>query len=262
MDGCWCLTRAARNSIRFVIITAVFALHGCSLILPQPEPASPPPAVSPAAQQERNPLGLELDHESTDGERLFVRGRVKAETQVELPKVVLHLTTLKDAEKIGESYFPLSAAEQAASLNNVLPAGAEIPFSMSVASEGMTDYQLELLWGDEAVAFLSSLAGEAEPASASVILEDVALTGPDCEGGKCPDNCYLTASIRNQAERHVESLLIGLSFSGGEEEQIEITSLGLAPASTRPMRLEIDLPYITAKDLDPKIRIIKPGFGK
>lgn len=259
MGGCWFLIRVARNCTTAVITAAIFALEGCSLIIPQSQPAASP-SVPVAAQAEQNPLSLQLDQESTDGERLFIRGRVKAEIQVDLSKVVLHLTALKDTVKIGESYFPLSAAEQAASMNNVLAAGTEMPFSMSVASQGMTDYQLELLWGDEAVAFLSSLAAEAKPASTSVTLEDIALVPPDCKGGHCPDKSYLTAAIRNQSERHVDSLLIGLSFSGGDEDQLEITSLGLAPASTRPLRLEIDVPYSKAKDLDPKIRVIKPGF--
>ena len=243
-----------------VLVLAVLIMPGCSLLGNNLFSPSPKASTGSEQAEEQNPLKLELDQETTDGERLFVKGRVKAETSVLMSKIVIHLSSLKNGELIGEAYYSMSSAQQDSGIQGMIPAGGEVPFSMSVSAEGMTDYQLELLWGEEAVSFLSALASGVQPPAPEVVLEEVTLMPPDCSGRGCAGRSFMSAVIRNQTDKALDSIVIGLGFSGAEEDQMEITSIGLEPHGTRPLRLEIDLPYDKAVSLDPRMRVINPVF--
>lgn len=204
----------------------------------------------------QNPLRLDIDYESTDGTRLTVRGRVRAETAVQLDKIVLHLTSLKDGEKTGEAYYPLVAAKEDVGMQGVLPKGGEVPFSMSVSAEGMSDYQLELLWGEDAVAYLSSLAAETKRSAPGIAVEEIRMSPAECDDPGCKEKSYVTAILRNGSDQMLKELRLGLSLGGGEENEIAVTDVNLGPGSVQPLRLELEVPYAIGANMSPALRVI------
>ena len=104
------------------------------------------------------PFSLEVADEVNDGERLHILGAVSAAADWNLKDVIVKLTSLAGGNTIGVSYLPLTQAKK--KLQTMIKAGEKYSFTISVPSKEITDYQLELLWGEEAKRYLSSVSDE------------------------------------------------------------------------------------------------------
>lgn len=218
-------------------------LQGCFLF------TASEPATSVLVQREesgeRNPLSVEIEQEGNDGKRLYVKGRVRAESSVPLGGVVVHLTSLHNADIIGEAYYPLAAATNGAKAP-LLPAGGDVPFSISVDSDGMTDYQVELLWGEEGASFIKAAApADSLRTEGGIRVENVSASNYEgnCEQAGCAGTAFVTASIVNNSPEPVDKVLLGLAIADGAEmESFEITGLKLSPSASRPVSIQVDIP--------------------
>ncbi|NMC62965.1 MAG: hypothetical protein GYA55_07325 [SAR324 cluster bacterium] len=209
-------------------------------------------------EEHENPVQILIDNEKNDGERLYIKGRVKAKTAVQLRQVVVRLVSLKNGEQIGAAYYPLAEKEKERGGDGMLAANDEVSFSISVPAKEITDYQLELLWGEEALNYLVSVEPAVTPVNEEYLrIEEVQLFPPDCGESTCEGKSYLLAKLKNTSNKVIKALILALELKGAEENVLPLNDLALQPGAYRPLRLEIDLSYEQALKLKPELRVLK-----
>lgn len=129
--------------------------------LPPPTPLERVPKLSedltgqedPLTPAEKMPFALEVLDEKNDGESLEVYGNVVSNTHWNPDNVWLRLSSLKKGTLVGVTNSPLSKLRPLGAQSGegeLTEPEEKLSFAMSVPAKEMTDYQLQLLWGDEA----------------------------------------------------------------------------------------------------------------
>lgn len=237
-----------------------------------------------AAQE--GPLALEITQVLNDGRLLHVFGLVSVRTDWDLSRVALRLMGLRGGQIHYENTRRLSdslVSEAAVSMvldpdlaaykpaPGRLAAGSREAFYLAIPAEGIGNYQLELLWGEEALSFLPLSAGRAEQL---VELRNVQLEGAeqDCRAG-CDANLRISLDLFNASSRALERVVLGVGYvrsnQGADldlsqtvpenEEHVEIEALQLLPGHSRQVRLVFEKPAgrLAAEHLKPAVRILE-----
>jgi hypothetical protein len=215
------------------------------------------------------PFGLTVVDEVNDGERLHILASIESRAAWDPRRLMVRLTGLQGDAVLGVSDYPVAAAAGTA-LPETLPAGESFDISLSIPALGITDYQLELLWGEEA-----------GPASTLVVasslrLEDVTVSrgtaahgGEACRGGDCPVVFEVTGTLTNQGPGTIFRASLGIGFlphggRGGpmigipaDEEVVDLGGLAIVPGASRPVRLTVEQPSLASGDaLTPVVRVV------
>lgn len=262
------------------IILFALTLVGCHAA---PESIPAKTAVEPenleASDSHSAPVDLVIDDDANDGERLHVKGSVKAATEWPKENVIVHLVAVKGDEKIGESYYPLLQPGEDPNLE----AGETEPFSISVSASDATDYRIELLWGEDAVAFRNTntpkdspateLAAVSESSSApstnEIVLRSIRseFKGEPCvKKEECPGAFVVRGVLHNDGLNKADlvTLAIGLLDKASREplseEQVRVEALNLPGGGVREIKFDIAVPGgLSPFALEPFVRIVDFG---
>jgi len=271
-----------------IAVFAIATLSGCStsgrVVAVRDQPTTEP--TSEAHFESSEPFAIEVLNEVNDGQRLAVMTQVTAHSKWDSREVAVRLTTLRNGvpeeEKIVQlsSVMPGGGIETGESL--MLNPGQRVPFLLTVsnaadvASGGRaSDYQLELLWGNDARAILptnnlplpstqiaakvQSPPGEVGAGSISpvqILTPQLVLKGSHCDGTtstQCQATFVLQAALLNtSADRLVQNIDLDLGIEQLSEkldmqvpllqttERVNLTNVGLKPGQRRSISLTIE----------------------
>ena len=229
------------NSVATLCIA--FCIGGCAHTVP------PVPTLASVSSTDTSKT-LEVLNEVNDGKRLYVTAKVMKQSQ-DGELSVVRLRALKNGERIGEAFARVGVEEN-----------GEV--KISTASQDLTDYQLDLLWGKEAIEYVKHL-----PLDATVMIKDVHLL-PPVQGKKTS----IAGVIQNNGVETLSSLTVLLQMAWvpeGEvldtatlkaEDDIEVPlpSPSIEPGQSRPFafELETELPQQKGGEFQPVIKV-KPA---
>lgn len=243
---------------KITLILILFFVAGCSV-------SSPKPAVVTAAD-EQSPLILAIEEEYRSEDQLTIQGTLTSKDYWSDESVaVVRLISLNGGEIIGEALYPLQSTE--------ISKGDSHSFTISVSAGDITDYQLSLLWGDDAKILLSKVTPadnikiEDAPAKESLILKDVDsdITPAQCKLGEssCEGGISITATLDNQSNEDASKIIVGVRLvteSGDElaqEEIHELDGVKIPAKSSRPLEIGIAIPAgISSVDVKAILRLV------
>lgn len=239
-------------------------LNGCS------SSAAPRPMASSANSvgeevPHKPPFEMEITEDVNDGQHVYVRGLVHVRAVWPLEEVAFRLSSFADGEPQSSKLLPLNSV---LSQSGALVAGESRNFEVHMPVGAAREYQLELVWGDEARA-----AVQAEAVKALQIRDFRSEYVPDrCQDGDCPQKLVLYGKLFNSGTLRVNSATVGVSLhwvpEGAEldlasripenEERVEIANLNLEAGSERDFSFEIDraLPRQAGGAFTPFVRIV------
>ncbi len=142
-----------------------------------------------------------------------------------------------------------------------------------------SDYQLELLWGDEAQQYAAEAVAERQRTEgppdnkASVQLRGVTVVraGRSCGGPGCGVSFTLSGELFNSGNSNLSEITLGVSFQPRgagrldlgsnlpeNEDQVEVSGLQLAPGAARPFEFEVAPPPFEkyASSFEPVLRVV------
>lgn len=285
-----------------VLASVLLFAGGCSLLGMTPEKEGEPALESTEGLpgSENLPFSLEVSQEINDGKELHILGSVKANTEWNPDEVVVRLTSLKDGIQVGVVHHTLKKLIESRvgitrDAAEVIKPGAETTFSLSVPSVGISDYQIVLLWGEEAEPYLDprvvakrkeSKSKKEEPSKEESEKEAPAATEnrkglklrvhsievetlrASCPYPPCDVRFRLKALLQNEGTTVIESAKLGVGFIPvelvgsqtvpEEEEEVEVPKLGLQPGLSRPFRILLtqEMSEEVAETVRPVLRII------
>lgn len=214
------------------------------------------PALVSSDSDISQPFLVSIIEEANDGKKLTVAAEVRSHWKSDSSKALLQLKGLKNGEVVGESFFPLASAPECE--DGTLSPDEKVQTVISVDSPGITDYQLNLLWGDEAQAYLRSL-----PVGSTVLFKDLNLT--------LKPKAAVVGEIENRGSDKLDRVAIAVSFvwvpnnspvEDGQSQQetiLEIGDLNLSPGKSRPFSIEIDQEIPASPDgyFKPLVRVVE-----
>jgi hypothetical protein len=251
------------------------ALPGCwrDRFVPA-DAASNSAGASAEAGEPQAPFTLDVIDEINDGNQLHVLAKVTALADWPMSGVLLRLTGMKAGETRDVSTYPLKNALAAPGIDASprLRAGQSLNLSMAAPAAGITDYQLELLWGKDAE--LSTQSAQIQRRGALLKVRHIEIeTKPDvCEQPPCPVSYTVTGELFNAGTSPITQATLGIGFvflKAGEkldlqrvlperEEVVEVPKLKLKAGEQRPLRIVFERPVPQAQNgyYQPVLRII------
>jgi hypothetical protein len=219
------------------------------------------------------PYRLDVLEESNDGEKLSVKGQIVAKTERSVQDVLVRLTAV-DAK--GEQRVSFHKLSDLASRNGEIKTGVPTQFALSLPSQGISNYQLEVLWGKDAAPYLGEAkASLKQPAAPTEYLALRNLEVHRVPDGSCssPEECLVTFSIKgeffNAGKSSVREVILVAGFTPAlkidqpnqpleNERRIEVRQLNLSPQATKPFRLTLEklLPASDTVAYQPVVRIV------
>jgi hypothetical protein len=260
------------ESCRYLVIALVL-MTGCSLLSGK-DPSSVRPIDSArGGDPSVTPFQLDVLSEANDGDRLVIAGRLVPKTDWAAKDVVVRLTALEDS---GEQRVSFHQFSDLMPKGDDLRARVAVPFSLSLPSEGVSNFQLEVLWGKDAQPYIdppkASLKAPEEPKEYLALRDLEVHRVPD---GSCasPEECLVKFSIKgeffNAGSASIKEVVLVAGFSPADkldlpnqilenERRIEVRNLRLAGGATKPFRLTLEK-YVPATDqvaYQPVVRIV------
>lgn len=222
------------------------------------------------------PFKLEVLDERNDGETMVIKGQVVPKTSWSSEQVLVRLAAVDEAGEQLTSYHKLNDLNVE---KKELRADEPIAFSLSLPSRGLSNYQLEVLWGNDAAPYAS--APKASLKQPQTPREFLALQGLEVHrvpDGSCssPEECLVRFAIKgeffNSGGATIGNVVLLAGFSPADkldlpdqilenERRIEVRNLNLAAGAKKPFRLTLEK-FVPASDTvayQPVVRIVSFG---
>jgi hypothetical protein len=223
------------------------------------------------------PFRLDVLQETNDGKNLTIQGQLVSKSTRPSKDVLVRLTAM-DAR--GEEKTALHKVA------DLIPNGGELnpsmptQFSLSLPSHGISNYQLEVLWGKDAAPYLTGdeRASLKQEKASSEFLALRNLEVHRVPDGSCssPEECLVTFSIKgeffNAGRATIRDVVVVAGFAPASkmglpnhplenEKKIEVQNIDLAPQATKPFRLTLEklLPASDTVAYQPVVRIVSFG---
>ena len=211
-----------------------------------------------------SPFRFDVVDELNDGERLHLLATVRSLAEWNPDSVVVRLTGFKNGEAAGTTDYGLRQLVG----NGPIEKNTPLTVSLSIPAAGITDYEVQLLWGEEAQ------SGAPDKAMSKIVLvsKTVEQETVPCENRPCPIQFAVSAELQNGGAIAVDAVRLAVGFLvnsgslpagryGGvppNEEVIELSNLHLAPGETRSVRIVIDqpVPAARAEQVLPAVRVV------
>jgi len=223
------------------------------------------------------PFRLDVLQETNDGKNLSIQGQVVSKSQRSSKDVLVRLTAV-DAQ--GEEKTAIHKLADLIPNAGDLTPSMPTQFSLSLPSQGISNYQLEVLWGKDAEPYLgdsrASFKQQQKASSEFLALRNLEVHRvPD---GSCssPEECLVTFSIKgeffNSGKATIRDVIVVAGFTPASklgspnhplenEKRIQVQNLDLAPQATKPFRLTLEklLPASDTVAYQPIVRIVSFG---
>jgi hypothetical protein len=229
-------------------------------------------------QDPNSPFALSIIEERYDGENLALQVRLRPVTYWEPRAVVVEMQGLRDGELVSSHRFRLVDLLGPGQLGTVadqqlLIPGAPIEFPILFPLQGATDYQLTLLWGEDATYGAHGTTAPLTPLA--IVGLRVELLPRECLVPPCPVQYVVEGRLHNESNRAVMSIELAVRFvrrspegaldlpsgftqTAAAEERVVIDEAALAPGAERPFRLVLDqeMSIEEATTVIPSIRVV------
>ena len=232
----------------FFFFFLVWAASGCAPLLLGRTPAEEntvPLALS--EQKNHEPYRLQIDDEVFDGARLYVKVRVIvkdadalstiSEKSPDIQTVVIRVRSVANGVTVGESFLVVPSER------------LQLQLQLSVEASGFTDYQADLLWGQDAKTFLRAV-----PPSQFITVKDVSLvtTTTRSEDGK--KKSTVTGTLVNEGVIPLSDIPLSLELQWVNKgafldlslkntdamTDVNVTDAAIAPGESRVFSIAID----------------------
>lgn len=258
------------------VALVVAALSGCGMLGSGTDSHGRPIDAARGGDPSVTPFKLEVLDERNDGETMIIKGQVVPKTSWSSEQVMVRLAAVDQAGEQVTSYHKLNDLSVG---RKDLQAGKPVAFSLSLPSRGLSNYQLEVLWGHDAASYGStdkaSLKRPQQPR------EFLALQGLEVHrvpDGSCasPEECLVRFSIKgeffNSGGATIDNVVLSAGFSPADkldlpdqilenERRIEVRNLSLVAGAKKPFRLTLEK-FVPASDTvayQPVVRIVSFG---
>ncbi len=225
---------------------------------------------------ENLPFQLRVLQELNDGQRLHVRGTLISKETRPASEIALRLMTLRGSSLADEQTFALTDVASALERSSLLAAREAYEFVVSASSDGVNEYQLELLWGEDVIPLAlkkSGIGGESVPADVPEGLRlgrmSIERLELPCEEKPCQLRYEIEAILENRGASFVDGAMFEVGFldrSADSEtatlesrEEIRMTGLNLAPGTKRTIRVVFDEEFelSAAERYRPALRLLR-----
>jgi hypothetical protein len=264
--------RSALSRLACFMALCLGTVSGCSMRAPISDSPSTGEILESTAgsEPERSPFTLEILDEVNDGERVSIRGRIVPKADWSRDDVVLRLSAL---DELGDSKIVLRKLSDIAPKGEGLSANKPTEFVLSIPSVGISNYQIELLWGDEAAPFMArateSLSGDGQ----ILALRKLEVHRIPSDSCATPDECSvkftITGEFFNSGGATLKNVVIEAGFSPADKldlpsqilenaRRIEVRNLNLMPGGTKPFRLALEKLIPSSEQIAPRpvVRIV------
>ena len=268
--------------VRSILLLGLISIVGCTLFGVS-TPLPPERAVGLISNESSvlSPFDFRIVNEMNDGKNLHILAELLPHTNWPMSGVMLKLSGLKEGDIVSSRIYPikdllLDIDRQKGS--DRLLEGKPLRFALITSSEQLTDYQLELLWGDGKRLNPS----EVESSTKSIGLpppvlsiQEIQLEAQDvaCLKPPCGRSFKVRGVMINRGDEVIDRSMLGVSFvwvpEGGSfdstryqadnEQRVQINRLGLKPGEKRPFRVSLDrtVPELKGGQFLPYVRVIQ-----
>ncbi|MBX7143722.1 MAG: hypothetical protein K1X79_04665 [Oligoflexia bacterium] len=229
-------------------------------------PVPPTPQTADASGNTRAPFELSVLEDVNDGAHVFVRAKLSSQIDWPLSQIALRATALREGE---EKFSEILALEKVLNQSGSLTAGEEREFTLTLPADGVSDYQLELVWGEAARGINKSSQPLLKVQNISTLRHV-----QECGQAACPQTLTVKAALFNAGEAEIQSAKLGIGLiwlpEGAEldlsaqipqdEEFVELSDMHLAPGARREVAIDIDqtLPARAGGRFEALLRVV-PG---
>jgi hypothetical protein len=231
-----------------------------------------------SASDPQSPLNVQVLDEVNDGETLNVLVAVSAKIPWPAQNVLIKLSTLMDGEEQSSAVYPVErwfeghTSKSGATGAKLMP-GEEIRLALAVPIKQGSDYQLEVLWGQEA-----QRLRKAQPQSVPGMAGGQGLyLGPVqkevrtqvCAKPPCAAEFLVRVRLINGGPSVVQHASLGVGFMPRgavdfktplpqNEETVELKELRLLPGQAKTLKLSFDraLSQEQIQSYEPVVRIL------
>jgi hypothetical protein len=220
----------------FVVICLVVSAVGCS-----PKKFF---SVTEPKKSLKPDLEVVVESEQFDGSQLSVGLALKAQKNIATHHAAVRLRLLKAGEITSDILVPLNTLVD----KRMLESGDEITVPLVAQGEEITDYQVEVVWGKEAVTLLKAQAKEDLTASVQNVERGEACAE---SATNCKDRIKALVQITNDGTTTCEGVALRVQLkvadvaaSGaqgfvreGKDQKVVLESFEIAPGVSRLVRL-------------------------
>lgn len=253
-----------------LLFVPILLLSSCSFLSSQFSQATTGPLVSSDnAQNESAPLRLDILSESNTDGILAVQGEVTTKTNFSTNDIGVRVRAIDGkGDTVEGVWFPNEMP------GSQIAKDTKLPFTLTIPVQDITDYQVEVLWGEEARKLTKkpSPKGNGPAFVALRNLRVQRLSDPKCAADPCLTMFIVSGEIFNSGEDRITGLVLSAGMisvpEGGDldlpnaiphnERRIEVKNLALEPGGTKPLRLQFDEMYDAevAQYLKPSLKIV------
>lgn len=264
------MARRAYQACFFIVPVLMLSsqLMGCALFASRPKTQGAsglPIEATAGVDPDVTPFILEVMEEKNDGRQLVVRGRIIPKTSKPASEVVVRLSALDRGGEQRVTFHNmhdlLAGGTKAKGEPVMLEKGVARSFTLAMPLKGITNYQLEVLWGQDAVPF-----GPAEPVSdvpqeskkepkQFIALRNLEVHRVPTESCVSPDQCVvrftITGELFNSGGATIKDVVIEAGFGSGDsldlqgqilenEKRVEVPNLRLASGASQRFKVSLD----------------------
>jgi len=262
--------KTTRQSLNHAVYTFLLAacITSCSSIEPSTNNVLLHSQAPPA-----QPFTLKILDELNDGTNFHLRGRVIAKARWDLSQAVVRLTGIKNGQVVNTTHSPLLPfvkSENSISYTRHHPP-QDFTFSLSIPSNTITDYQLELLWGAEARGYI---AKKEKYSPNALQLRNVKTERRlRCTKTPCQVAYRITGELINAGTTPINSATLGVGFVDrtlqatqpfsapipNNETEVVMAEVALAPGASRLIKLDLDqtISEDEEKKYKPVVRVVR-----
>jgi hypothetical protein len=268
------MTRHAPRALSLMVPAVLCAsqLSGCALFAPSPKTQGAgglPLEATAGVDPDVTPFILEVMDEKNDGRQLVVKGRIIPKTTKPAAEVVVRLSALdrKGEQRVTfHNMQDLLAGDAKAKAGPLmLENGVARSFTLAMPLQGITNYQLEVLWGQDATPYAPSeaLSGpqkepQKEPKKESkqfIALRNLEVHRVPTESCVSPNECVvrftITGELFNSGGATIKEVVIEAGFGTADnldlqsqilenEKRVEVPNLRLAPGASQRFKVSLD----------------------
>jgi len=217
------------------------------------------------------PFILEVVDEGIEGDRLRIKGRIIPKNTRPAAGVVVRLSALDRAGKEKTSFHNMAdlipGGASTGSSGPLLEKNVAQPFTLSLPKEGVSSYQVEVLWGREAEPYPPLQKPKApaapeptpipakEPPKQFIALQNMEVHRVPSESCATPDECLITFTITgelfNSGQSTIKEVVIVAGFAGSDkldlqgqilenEKRVDVPNLRLPPGGMKRFKISLE----------------------